>query len=82
MEGGGMKVYLEKGHSMRASLRIYLYKLQHFSTTDPAVPEAIRRESHTIRIEGDGDETIEINGTLEELKALAKLMAEALGADE
>lgn len=78
-----MKVYLEKGHSMRASLRIYPYKLQHFSTTDQAVPEVIRRESHTLRIEGDGDETIDLNGTLEELKELAKLMAEVMkGAEE
>ena len=73
-----MKVYLQKGHTMRADLRIYPYKLQHYSTTDPAVPEAIRRESHVIRIEGDGDETIELNGTLEELKELAKLMAEVM----
>ena len=78
-----MKIYLEKGHSMRASLRIYPYKFQHLSTTDPAVPEAIRRESHTLRIIGDADKTIELNGTLEELKELAKLMAEALkGAKE
>lgn len=78
-----MKVYLEKGHTMRASLRIYPYKLQHYSTTDPAVPEAIRKESHTLRIMGDADETIELNGTLEELKELAKLMAEVLqGAKE
>ena len=78
-----MKIYLEKGHTMRADLRIYPYKLQHYSTTDPAVPEAIRRESHTIRIEGDGDETIELNGTLDELKELAKLMAEVMeGAKE
>ena len=73
-----MKVYLQKGHTMRADLRIYPYKLQHFSTTDPAVPEAIRRESHTLRIMGDADETIELNGTLEELKELAKLMAEVM----
>lgn len=77
-----MIIYIEKGHSMRASLRIYPYKLQHFSTTDPAVPEAIRRESHTIRIEGDGDETIEINGTLDELKELAKLMAQVMEVQE
>lgn len=73
-----MKIYLEKGHSMRASLSIYPYKLQHFSTTDPAVPEAIRRESHTLRIIGDADKTIELNGTLDELKELAKLMAEVM----
>lgn len=73
-----MKVYLEKGHSMRASLRIYPYKLQHFSTTDPAVPEAIREESHTIRIMGDADENIELNGTLAELQEFAKLMAEVM----
>ena len=77
-----MKIYLEKGHSMRADLRIYPYKLQHFSTTDPAVPEAIRRESHTLRIMGDADETIELNGTLEELKELAKLMAEVMEVAE
>ena len=78
-----MKIYLEKGHSMRASLRIYPYKLQHLSTTDTAVPEVIRRESHTLRIMGDADETIELNGTLDELRELAKLMAEALkGAKE
>lgn len=77
-----MKVYLEKGHSMRANLRICPYMLQHFSTTDPAVPEAIREESHTIRILGDGDETIDINGTLDELKELAKLMAEVMEAEE
>ena len=73
-----MKVYLEKGHTMRADLRIYPYKLQHYSTTDPAVPEAIRRESHTLRIIGDADKTIELNGTLDELKELAKLMAEVM----
>ena len=73
-----MKVYLEKGHSMRASLRIYPYKLQHFSTTDPAVPKAIREESHTIRMIGDADETIDLNGTLAELKELVGLMAEVM----
>ena len=73
-----MKIYLEKGHTMRADLRIYPYKLQHYSTTDPAVPEAIRRESHVLRIMGDADETIELNGTLDELKELAKLMAEVM----
>ena len=78
-----MKIYLEKGHTMRANLRIYPYKLQHYSTTDPAVPEAIRRESHTLRIIGDADKTIELNGTLDELKELAKLMAEVMeGAEE
>lgn len=77
-----MRVYLEKGHGMRAALRIYPYKLQHFSTTDPAVPEAIRRESHTLRIMGDADETIDLNGTLEELQELAKLIAEVMEASK
>ena len=77
-----MIVYLEKGHSMRASLRIYPYKLQHFSTTDPAVPEVIRRESHVLRIMGDADENIELNGTLAELQELAKLIAEVMEASE
>lgn len=73
-----MRIYLEKGHSMRADLRIYPYKLQHYSTTDPAVPESIRRESHVLRIMGDADENVELNGTLEELQDLAKLIAEVM----
>lgn len=78
-----MMIYLEKGHSMRADLRIYPYKLQHFSTTDPAVPEALRKESHVLRIMGDADENIELNGTLAELQELVKLMAEVMeGASE
>lgn len=78
-----MMIYLEKGHSMRANLRIYPYKLQHYSTTDPAVPEALRKESHVLRIMGDADENIELNGTLAELQELVKLMAEVMeGASE
>lgn len=78
-----MMIYLEKGHSMRASLRIYPYKLQHYSTTDPAVPEALRKESHVLRIMGDADKNIELNGTLAELQELVKLMAEVMeGASE
>ena len=78
-----MRVYLEKGHTMAANLRINPYKIQHLSTTDTAIPEVIRRESHVIRIMGDADETIDLNGTLDELQELVKLMAEALkGATE
>lgn len=78
-----MMIYLEKGHTMRADLRIYPYKLQHFSTTDPAVPEALRKESHVLRIMGDADENIELNGTLAELQELVKLMAKVMeGASE
>lgn len=78
-----MKVYLEKGHSMAASLRIYPYKIQHLSTTDMAVPKVIRDESHVLRILGVGDENVDINGSLPELKELVKLLAEALeGGDE
>ena len=72
-----MKVYLEKGHSMRANLRIYPYKLQHFSTTDNT-PEAVHTDSHTLRIIGDADEAIDIEGSLSELQELVKLMSEVM----
>jgi len=75
-----MKVYLEKGHSMRANLRLYPYKIQHLKTADNA-PEEIR--AHTLVIFGDADETVSLHGSLRELQELAKLMAEALeGAEE
>ena len=73
-----MKVYLEKGHSMRASLRIYPYKLQHFSTTDNPIPEAVSTSSHTLRILGDADEVIDIEGALPELQELVKMMADVM----
>ena len=73
-----MKVYLEKGHSMRANLRIYPYKLQHFSTTDNSTPEAVSTQSHTLRIFGDADEVIDIEGSLSELQELVKLMSDVM----
>lgn len=73
-----MKVYLEKGHSMRASLRIYPYKLQHFTTTDNSIPEAVSTSSHILRILGDADESIDIEGSLPELQELVKMMADVM----
>ena len=73
-----MKVYLEKGHSMRANLRIYPYKLQHFSTIDNSTPEAVSTQSHTLRILGDADEVIDIEGSLPELKKFVKSMSDIL----
>lgn len=73
-----MKVYLEKGHSMRANLRIYPYKLQHFSTIDNSTPEAVSTQSHTLRILGDADEVIDIEGSLPELQELVKMMGDVM----
>ena len=77
-----MRVYLEKGHSMAASLRIYPYKIQYGTVGDhPGVPQEIK--THALSIIGDADETVTIQGDLAELKELVKLMAEALkGAKE
>ena len=75
-----MKVYLEKGHSMRASLRIYPYKLQHFSTTDNPIPEVVRSplQTHILRIIGEEDQIIDLKGSLSELQELVKMMADVM----
>lgn len=72
-----MKVYLEKGHSMAASLRIYPDEIQYRTVGDhPGVPQEIK--THALSIIGDADETVTIQGDLAELKELVRLMAEAL----
>lgn len=77
-----MKVYLEKGHSMAASLRIYPYKIKFGTLGDhPGIPQEIK--PHALAILGDADELVTIQGDLVELKELVRLMAEALkGAEE
>ena len=77
-----MKVYLEKGHGMAASIRIHPYKIQFGTLGDhPGVPQEIK--THALAIIGDADETVTIQGDLAELQELVKLMAEALkGAKE
>ena len=73
-----MKIYLEKGHSMAASLLIDPYKIQYGTVGDhPGVPQEIK--THALVIKGwVADETVTIQGNLAELKELVKLMAEAL----
>ena len=76
-----MRVYLEKGHSMAANLRIDPYKIQYGTVGDhPGVPQEIK--THALAIIGYADETVTIQGDLAELKELVRLMAEALEASE
>lgn len=77
-----MRVYLEKGHSMAASLRIYPDEIQYRTVGDyPGVPQEIK--THALAIMGYADETVTIQGDIAELKELVRLMAEALkGAEE
>lgn len=73
-----MKIYLEDGIGTRASLLIYPHKLQHFSMTDNPTPKVVRTQSHTLRIIGEEDKIIDIEGTLPELQELVKLMTEVM----
>ena len=77
-----MKVYLEKGHTMRADLRVNPYKIQHEIVGDhPGVPQKLR--THALVIMGDADETVTLQGDLAELMQVVVLMAEVLkGAEE
>lgn len=76
-----MRVYLEKGHGMAASLRVDPYKVQYGTIGDhPGVPQEIK--THALAIIGDADETVTIQGDLAELKELVRLMAEALEASK
>lgn len=72
-----MKVYLEKGHTMRADLRVNPYKIQHETVGDhPGVPQELK--THALVIMGDADETVTIQGDLAELMQVVVLMAEVL----
>ena len=76
-----MRFYLEKGHSMEASLRLDPYKIQYMTVGDhPGVPQEIK--THALAIMGYADETVTIQGDLAELKELVRLMAEALEGSE
>ena len=59
-----MKVYMNKGHTMSASLKLCPYNIE--ARKDPeTMPESIR--DWNITINGDADEKITLAGTLEEL---------------
>lgn len=81
-EGDAVKIYLEKGHSMSADLRVHPYKIKHEIVGDhPGVPQELK--THALVIEGDADETVTIQGDLAELMQVVVLMAEVLkGAKE
>lgn len=62
-----MKVYINKGHTMSASLKLYPYTVE--ARKDPeTMPESIR--GWTITINGDADEEIILAGTLQELETV------------
>ena len=72
-----MKVYLEKGHGMSASLRVDPCKIQHEIVGDhPGVPQELK--THALVIMGYADETVTIQGDLAELMQVVVLMAETL----
>lgn len=75
-----MKVYLEKGIGMKASLFLYPQKLEHHSMTDNPIPEVVRNpfHEHIIRILGEDHEVIDIEGSLPELKKFVKSMSDIL----
>ena len=76
-----MKVYLENGHGgMRASLFIYPQKLEHHSRTDNPIPEVVRNplQAHILRIIGEDNKVIDIEGSLSELKEFVKLMSDMM----
>ena len=62
-----MKVYINKGHTMSASLKLCPYTVE--ARKDPeTMPESIR--GWTITINGDADEEIILAGTLKELETV------------
>ena len=62
-----MKVYMNKGHTMSASLVLHPYTVE--ARKDPeTMPESIR--GWTITINGDADEEIILAGSLKELETV------------
>ena len=73
-----MKFYIEDGIGTRVSLLIYPHKLQHFSMADNPTPEVVCTQSHTLRIIGEEDKIIDIEGSLPELQEFVKLMTDVM----
>ena len=75
-----MKIYLEDGISMKASLFIDPQKLQHHSRTDNPIPEVVRSplQTHILRIIGEDNEVIDIEGSLPELQEFVKSMSDVM----
>lgn len=74
-----MKIYLTKGHGMSASLKLTPYKIQKFAPIEPIPPEI---QFHTLRILGEADESVDINGSLPELEELVRMMAKIMETDD
>ena len=71
-----MKVYLEgQRFGMTASLFINPHKLQHYSREDNPM-------THILRIVGEDDEVMDLEGSLPELQELVKMMDEVLKGEE
>lgn len=75
-----MKVYLEKGIGVKASLFLYPHKIEYHSKTYNPLPEIIRApfDTHIVRILGEDHALIDIEGSLPELKELVKSMSDIL----
>lgn len=74
-----MKIYLSKGYGMSADLTLSPYKMQ-LLVPDEHLPSVI--QSYTLRILGEADESIDINGTLPELEELVHMMVKIMEVKE
>lgn len=71
-----MRIYLSKGdNEMSADLKLTPYKIQKLAPMEH-IPDVIK--SYTLRILGEADESIDINGSLPELEELVRMMAEVM----
>lgn len=70
-----MRVYLDKGHGMSASLRIEPYTVG-YEPDDDLIPQEKREGSLVVR--GIDNEAVTFHGTLEELRQLAFMLGDAL----
>lgn len=74
-----MKIYLSKGYGMSADLSLTPYKIQKL-VPDEHLPPVI--QSYTLRILGEADEPVDINGSLPELEELVRMMAKIMETDD
>ncbi len=71
-----MKVYLEKGHGMSASMQMVPYKATALQSAE-GLPDCLKGWS--ICLQGRGDEEVTFHGTEDELRAISLQMADLVG---
>lgn len=76
-----MKIYLSKGYGMSANLKLTPYKIQKL-VPDEHLPLPPGIQSYTLRILGEADESVDINGSLPELEELVRMMAKIMETDD